>query len=273
MASYFDSLVRSLDATGFLPEFADLLRNTQNTRNTRKARRRGFSFRVLSCVSWAMSSVELITSLQNPRVKQLVKLRDRRPRDEAGVFLVEGYRQIRRALDKGIPFTELYICPEWYPGDQGNEAALIADAETAGAKVFQLTKDAFAKVAYRERPDGLLAVAPQWRKTLADLDALLDAEPDLVIVAYGMNDVGRRDPQWYREQTGAIVRRVQDRRPGADVLLVATMLGNDEWIHTPREMFDRYRDELAGLVGEGVALVDMTAVWESLLRSTTPATA
>ncbi len=123
-----------------------------------------------------MSSVELISSLQNPRVKQLVKLRDRRPRDEAGVFLVEGYRQIRRALDKGIPFTELYICPEWYPGDQGNEAALIADAQAAGAKVFQLTKDAFAKVAYRERPDGLLAVAPQWRKTLADLDALLAAK-------------------------------------------------------------------------------------------------
>ena len=109
-------------------------------------------------------------------MKQLVKLRDRRPRDEAGVFLVEGYRPIRRALDKGIPFTELYICPEWYPGDQGNESALIADAQAAGAKVFQLSKDAFAKVAYRERPDGLLAVAPQWRKNLADLDALLAAK-------------------------------------------------------------------------------------------------
>lgn len=123
-----------------------------------------------------MSSVELISSLQNPRVKQLVKLRDRRPRDEAGVFLVEGYRQIRRALDKGIPFTELYVCPEWYPGDQGNEPSLIAEAQVAGAKVFQLTKDAFAKVAYRERPDGLLAVAPQWKRSLADLDALLAAK-------------------------------------------------------------------------------------------------
>lgn len=102
---------------------------------------------------------------------------------------------------------------------------------------------------------------------VADLDTLLEAGPDLVIVAYGMNDVGRRDPAWYRERTEAIVRRVQEKRPEADVLLVATMLGNDEWIHTPREMFDRYRDELEGLVGEGVALVDMTAVWESQLRS------
>jgi TrmH family RNA methyltransferase len=125
-----------------------------------------------------MSSVEQISSLQNPRIKQLVKLRDRRPRDEAGVFLVEGYRQIRRALDKGVPLSELYLCPEWYPGEQANEPALIADAQAAGAKVFQLTKDAFAKVAYRERPDGLLAVAPQWKKSLADLDALLAAAPD-----------------------------------------------------------------------------------------------
>jgi len=120
-----------------------------------------------------MTPVELITSLQNPRVKQLVKLRDRRPRDEAGVFLVEGYRQIRRALEKGVRLTELYVCPEWYLGDQGNEPELIAQAQAAGAKIFQLTKDTFAKVAYRERPDGLLAVAPQWRRGLADLEMLL----------------------------------------------------------------------------------------------------
>ena len=111
-------------------------------------------------------------------MKQLVKLRDRRPRDEAGVFLVEGYRQIRRALEKSVVITELYVCPEWYLGDQGNEPALIEQARTAGAKVFELTKEAFAKVAYRERPDGLLAVAPQWRRTLADLDSLLAEKND-----------------------------------------------------------------------------------------------
>src|SRR5690606_28625135 len=76
-------------------------------------------------------------------------------------------------LEKGIVLSELYICPEWYPGDQGNEPGLIADAQAAGARVFRLSKDAFAKVAYRERPDGLLAVAPQWRRTFADLETLL----------------------------------------------------------------------------------------------------
>lgn len=102
---------------------------------------------------------------------------------------------------------------------------------------------------------------------VADLDALLESRPDLVVVAYGMNDVGRRDPAWYREQTASLVARVREKLPESEIVLVATMLGNDEWIHTPREMFARYRDELVGLVGEGVALVDMTAVWEEQLRS------
>ncbi|MEO7597286.1 MAG: RNA methyltransferase [Opitutus sp.] len=116
-------------------------------------------------------AIEKISSLQNPRVKQLVKLRDRRPRDDAGVFLVEGYREIRRALEKGIVLHEIYFAPEWFLGE--NEPALIAQAQAAGALALELTKDAFAKVAYRERPDGLLAVAPQWKRSLADLDQLL----------------------------------------------------------------------------------------------------
>lgn len=123
-------------------------------------------------------AVEKISSLQNPRVKQLVKLRDRRPRDEAGVFLVEGYREIRRALEKQVALTELYFSSEWFLGE--NEPALIEQARAAGAEVFELSKDAFAKVAYRERPDGLLAVAPQWRRTLADL--ALPSDPFVLVV-------------------------------------------------------------------------------------------
>ena len=121
---------------------------------------------------------EKISSLQNPRVKQLVKLRDRRPRDEAGVFLVEGYREIRRALEKGVKLDELYFAPDWFLGE--NEPALLDQARAAGAQLFELSKEAFAKVAYRERPDGLLAVAPQWKRKLDDLP--LGAAPFLLVV-------------------------------------------------------------------------------------------
>jgi TrmH family RNA methyltransferase len=122
--------------------------------------------------------VEKITSLQNPRLKELVKLRDRRARDEAGAFLVEGYREIRRALERGAALQTVYFAPEWYLGV--NEPALLAEAEAAGATLCELSREAFAKVAYRERPDGLLAVAPQWRRTLAEL--ALPADPFLLVV-------------------------------------------------------------------------------------------
>ena len=112
----------------------------------------------------SVGTAERISSLQNPRLKQLVRLRDRRPRDESGVFLIEGYREIRRALEKSVRLQELYFAPDWFLGE--NEPALIAQAAAAGAQLFELTKEAFGKVAYRERPDGLLAVAPQWRRRL-----------------------------------------------------------------------------------------------------------
>jgi RNA methyltransferase, TrmH family len=122
--------------------------------------------------------VEIITSLKNPRVKQLVKLRDRRLRDEADVFLVEGYREIRRALEKKVRLRELYYSPEWFLGE--NEPALIAQAQAAGAKLFELTRAAFAKIAYRERPDGLMAVVPQWHRKLDEL--ALSPVPFLLVI-------------------------------------------------------------------------------------------
>jgi len=121
--------------------------------------------------------LEKITSLQNPRVKQLVKLRDRRPRDEVGLFLIEGYREVKRALGAGVKLRELYCGPDWFLGE--NEPALIGTAQRAGAQVFELSKQVFARVSYRDRPDGLLAMAAQWKRTLADLDVagLAEAGP------------------------------------------------------------------------------------------------
>jgi RNA methyltransferase, TrmH family len=135
--------------------------------------------------------VEKISSPQNPRVKQLVKLRDRRPRDEAGVFLVEGYREIRRAMEKGAKLSELYYSPPWFLGV--NEPELISRAAEAGAELVELSKEAFAKAAYRERPDGLLAVAPQWKTTLAKLGDSLPtdgAAPAFLLVVEAIEKPG-----------------------------------------------------------------------------------
>lgn len=94
------------------------------------------------------------------------------------MFLVEGYREIRRALEKRVALSELYFSPEWFLGE--NETSLIAQAVDSGARPFELAKETFAKVAYRERPDGLLAVAPQWKRRLEELT--LPDDPFLLVV-------------------------------------------------------------------------------------------
>jgi len=137
-------------------------------------------------------TTEKITSLQNPRVKQLVKLRDRRPRDEAGLFLIEGYREVKRALEAGIRLVEFYSGPDWFLGE--NEPALIEAVGQSGAQLFELSKEAFAKVSYRDRPDGLLGVAPQWKRTLSDLDAARIGPGAAASAAIKQQPTGPSDP-------------------------------------------------------------------------------
>lgn len=98
-----------------------------------------------------------------------------------------------------------------------------------------------------------------------DSESLMASKPDIVIVAYGMNDVGRRDPDWFENQTRLLIKKIRDAAPNAEIILVAPMRGNREWIHTPTEMFGPYRDRLRALTGPGIVLADVTSVWEQLL--------
>jgi acyl-CoA thioesterase I len=101
----------------------------------------------------------------------------------------------------------------------------------------------------------------------ADLDVLLAEKPQLIIMAYGMNDVGRRDPAWFKGQAEQFIQHVRKADPNIELILVTPMLGHVEWVHTPREMFFQYRDELQSLCGPGIVLADVTSVWHELLQN------
>lgn len=105
-----------------------------------------------------------IESLQNQRIKDVVKLRDRRTRDETDLFLIEGFRELRRAVDAGRKIESCFYCPEFFLGDK--EEALIRETK---AVAFECSSQVFSKISYRDRPDGLLAVAPQVHTSLSDL--------------------------------------------------------------------------------------------------------
>ncbi|HIE11133.1 MAG TPA: RNA methyltransferase, partial [Kiritimatiellae bacterium] len=108
-----------------------------------------------------------ITSVRNPRIKQVLKLRRRPHRDALGLLAVEGYRELRRALHNGWRPRRLFFCPEMFRG--GNEPALVTECDVSGAELIRCSEKVFHKIAYRDRPEGLLAVGPQLHLSLADL--------------------------------------------------------------------------------------------------------
>ena len=102
----------------------------------------------------------MITSPANPKVKRLVRLRSRRHRDGEGSFLIEGYREITRAVAAGLRIDEIYVCDRLFLGT--NEQDLVDRIVSSGARCHRLAPEPFRKAAYRDRPEGLLAVAPKF---------------------------------------------------------------------------------------------------------------
>lgn len=131
----------------------------------------------------------LLSSVHNPRVKEVMRLRERRDRDKTGLFLIEGYRELLRAVDAKHPIQQLFICPELFLGS--NEEALIARLKSQSTQIFTCTEAVFHKLSYRDRPDGLVAVAPQQHLTLEALQQqLIKNSNPLFIVAEAIEKPG-----------------------------------------------------------------------------------
>ncbi|HET9886862.1 MAG TPA: RNA methyltransferase, partial [bacterium] len=124
-----------------------------------------------------------LASLENPRVKEAVRLRRRPAREEQGLFLVEGEREIRRALEAKFRAQTLFICEEIAGAGAERNWSLRAP----GANIFTVTQPVYEKMAMREERDGIVAIFeiphtdPQAWKLPADA---------LVMVAVGIEKPG-----------------------------------------------------------------------------------
>lgn len=120
-----------------------------------------------------------ITSLQNPKVKQAVRLREKRERDKTQTFLIEGYRELTRAVTGEVTFDTLFYSPDHFLGS--NEQTLIQSIEEKNVEVIEVTRDVFEKISYRDRPDGLLAIAKQTHLSPNDLNLNKERSPFFLI--------------------------------------------------------------------------------------------
>ncbi|MDX6476942.1 MAG: methyltransferase, TrmH family [Gaiellaceae bacterium] len=129
----------------------------------------------------------MITSPDNPRIKDVLRLRKSRERRRAGLFIAEGQREVERARAAGLRIQATYFAPELLAWDEGEEVS---------ARVL-------AKMAYRAEPEGVLALVEIPRRTLP-------AAASLILVAVGIEKPGN---------LGAMARTAD--AAGADALLVA----------------------------------------------------
>jgi len=119
-----------------------------------------------------------ITSLQNPRVKYIVKLRDdKRQRRQDGLMIVEGYDEIQLALSAGHRPQTFFSAPD----------LTARQIEGGGAEQVTVSRAVFEKISYRENADGWLAVFPI---PSISLDHLKLSEPPLVIVTESIEKPG-----------------------------------------------------------------------------------
>lgn len=129
-----------------------------------------------------------LTSIHNPTVKQIIHLRDRQERDQSKLFLIEGYREILRAVDASWVLDQLLICPDLFLGT--NEPVLIEKIASRGTKIITTSEKIFQKISYRDRPDGLLAIAPQKIMTLNELQLRRKEQLPFYVVAEAIEKPG-----------------------------------------------------------------------------------
>lgn len=109
---------------------------------------------------------DTIISPANPRIKNILKLQaNSRDRRAQNLIVIEGYREISRAIASGIEIRELYVCQEL--DRQGRSGELIS--QDSRIQLMEVGKEAFSRIAYREGSDGLVALAVPRNLGLNDL--------------------------------------------------------------------------------------------------------
>lgn len=121
-----------------------------------------------------------ITSPSNPKIKEIARLNNRAVRDETGRFLVEGTRELERAVTAAIDIELVLINRDSAGGVEEDLVIRI------GAPVFRVTEPVQAKVSRRQRPAPIIAVARQF---MSDAQQVL-RNSDLVLIADSIEKPG-----------------------------------------------------------------------------------
>ena len=122
----------------------------------------------------------MLSSLQNPFVKQIRKLHRAKERREQNLCLLEGTHLIQSACEVDYPLISVCCTPQWQ--EQHPELWQAASEKAQRSQV--VTPEVLSKIATTVNPDGIVATAP--RKP----EAVLAASPSLGLMGERLQDPG-----------------------------------------------------------------------------------
>jgi TrmH family RNA methyltransferase len=108
-----------------------------------------------------------ITSAQNPRFRAALALREARQRRQQGRILIDGLREIGRALDAGVAPIEAWVDPERLSSAEID--TLVGRLEAAGSAVIVADARLIERLGYGDRSTGIVIVAETPERGLQDL--------------------------------------------------------------------------------------------------------
>ncbi len=119
--------------------------------------------------------MDTIKSLQNPGIKNIIRLHKASERKKQGLFLIEGRREIFLALESGYKLESLYYCPAY-----AEKTDLEKIDKWSNVRNIETDEKVFEKIAYRETSGGLIAVARQAEHRLPGIR--LNKTPLIVVI-------------------------------------------------------------------------------------------
>ena len=125
--------------------------------------------------------MERIESVKNPKVKRLVELTQKSSvRRESGLFVVEGRRELEHCLEGGYVVDSVFVCP-----------SLCGDvAVPQGVRMFEVSEEVYAKVAYRGSTEGVIAEVKQRDRKIEGLTDVIIGEVPLIVVLESVEKPG-----------------------------------------------------------------------------------
>lgn len=110
---------------------------------------------------------KLITSLQNPLVKNILLLEEKpRERRVQNLIVIEGLREIRLAITTGFTITSLLYCREII---QDEEFRSLLSNTVSLFEMAELTPEIFNRLAYRKDSGGAIALAEPRRTDFTEV--------------------------------------------------------------------------------------------------------